>query len=70
MLNKEAPNLVTQLNLYIDQEGLLRVRNKLMRENQIKNCFPLILSRNSKLTELVIRHYHIKHAHAGCYRRC
>ena len=66
---KELPNLVMQLNLYLDQDGLLRVQSKcdnLMKSIKSYN-FPLLLSKNSQLTHLIISGLHKTLSHAGCF---
>lgn len=68
---KDIPNLVNQLNIYMDQEGLLRVKNKCERMKGIKQFerfrFPLLLSKTSRLTDLIVYDLHEKISHAGCY---
>lgn len=68
---KDIPNIVNQLNLYIDNDGLLRVKCKLERMKDIKNFekykFPLLLSKESKLTSLIVLDMHDKLCHSGCY---
>ena len=68
---KKLPNIVSQLNLYIDPDGLIRVKSKCQRMKGIqklnKFTFPLLISRNSALSPMIIRDLHIKLSHAGCY---
>ena len=63
------PNLVTQLNIYKDRNGLLRVSSKFERFRHSPNSryFPLLLPRNHRITELMIRDIHIKFNHIGLY---
>ena len=65
-LVKDIPNLVKQLNIYIDNRGLLRVKSKFgrMKDGRLA-IFPVLLHKNSKLTELFIRYFHEKMFHAG-----
>ena len=61
------PSRVGNLNLYLDDDGLLRSRTRL--ENcsyfctEVKN--PILLPRHSYLTELIIWYYHKKCLHLG-----
>ena len=66
--NSEIPNLVTQLNIFMDGNGLLRVGSKMSKHlyNQEAFC-PILLSKSSLLTTLIVRKYHEKLSHAGIY---
>ena len=65
---KGTPNLVMQLNLFRDTDGLLKVKSKFERwKDNAKYCFPILLSKHSKLTYLIITDLHQRHAHAGVY---
>lgn len=66
--NKSIPNLVTQLNLFLDENGIIRVRSKFKswRFNHSR-LFPALLGKNSQLTQCIIKSIHIKHSHAGIY---
>ncbi|XP_064090003.1 uncharacterized protein LOC135204009 [Macrobrachium nipponense] len=67
-LLKDLPKIIGQLNLYIDKEGLLRVRSKLDKlKDDRRYRFPILLSKDSRLTKLIIENYHERFAHAGCY---
>lgn len=59
---KSIPDLVTKLNLFIDAQGLLRVKGKFKNRHS-----PLLLSDKSHLTSLVIMDVHQRLAHSGCY---
>ena len=63
---KDIPNLVTQLNVYQDKFGILRVRCK-FRKWFGKNEFPVLLPQKSRLTELIVSDAHLKLSHSGCY---
>ena len=66
--NKEIPSLVTQFNLYIDKNDLIRVGSKVSTKVYVQDrMFPIFLSKVSRLTELLIWHQHIKLKHAGVY---
>ena len=67
-LIKNIPNIVSQLNIFMDANGLLRVRSKLGKlQNRARYNFPLLLTKNSPLTKMVILEYHQRFSHAGCY---
>ena len=59
------PNLVSQLNILPDKYGILRIYSKF--KNSGLNLAPILLSRSSKLTELIILEMHLKSNHAGLY---
>ncbi|XP_076230308.1 uncharacterized protein LOC116434332 [Nomia melanderi] len=56
------------LNLtpFIDEKGLIRVGGRL-KHASIKYTYkhPILLPRNNHVTELIVRHEHLKHWHAG-----
>ncbi|XP_066947446.1 uncharacterized protein [Macrobrachium rosenbergii] len=68
---KDIPNIVKQLNVFMDRDGLLRVRSKCERLRSVERfkrySFPLLLAKKSVLTPLIILDMHRKLAHAGCY---
>ncbi|XP_066944612.1 uncharacterized protein [Macrobrachium rosenbergii] len=65
---RDIPNIVSQLNLFIDKKsGLLRVKSKFCKWRDNGNEFPILLSKNSELTEEIIRKFHVKLAHSGVY---
>ena len=68
-LLKDIPKLVEQLIVYVDQEGLLRVRSKMQKLKDDKRMrFPLLVSKDSLLTKYIVLDYHERFSHAGCYR--
>ena len=65
---KGLPNIVGQLNVYLDQEGLLRIHGKMGRLKIKKDFnFPLLMSKNSDLTYLIVMDVHKMLNHGGCY---
>ena len=62
---KDIPNLVSQLNLFIDNSGLIRVGSKMMRHRN--SYFPILLPKTSMLTELLLSDMHQERAHLGIY---
>ena len=63
---KDIPNLVTQLNIFLDND-VLRVKSKFRKWRGEDNNFPILLPRNNILTELIVMDVHSKLAHSGCY---
>ena len=65
---KSVPNLVLQLNCFVDGQGLLRVGSKMLKNNRsiVKYC-PILLSKTSVLTGMIIREYHLNLSHGGMY---
>lgn len=65
---KDMPNLVMQLNIFIDREGILRVGSKMLKSKCYGiNYFPVLLPNNSHLTRLIIESTHAKLSHGGVY---
>ena len=65
---KDIPPLVSRLNLYVSSDDLLRVKSKFERfDRNSLGKFPIILPKESKLTNLLIVQYHEDFLHVGCY---
>ena len=65
---KDVPELVTRLNVFLDEHGLLRVKSKFHKwKYGAKNQFPVLLPRDSHLTKLIIWDIHETLFHTGCY---
>jgi len=65
---KSIPNIVLQLNLFLDRNGILRVGSKVPKEKNYGNkYFPILLNGLSKFTELLILSCHEKLRHSGIY---
>ena len=66
--NKSVPPIVTQLNVYMDTCGILRVQSKFDRwSDHKKYTNPILLSKTSPLTVLIIADIHRRKGHTGCY---
>ncbi|XP_068225135.1 uncharacterized protein [Palaemon carinicauda] len=62
------PNLISQLNLYPDTHNIIRVNCKFNEKRSVTNqTYPILLSRESTLTKLIILDEHLLLKHAGCY---
>lgn len=66
-LLKDIPELVTKLNLFRDEHGLLRVKCKLRTWSVNNASYPILMSKDSSLTKLIILNTHARLSHVGCY---
>mgnify|MGYP000226994671 CR=1 FL=1 len=64
---KDIPAIVTQLNVFQDNSGVLRVKNKLQKWTTNSGNYPVLLNRLSPLTELIVREIHSRLLHSGVY---
>lgn len=66
---KSTPKMVSKLNVYIDNNGILRVKSKFDRVSPNGHCcnFPILLPQKGLLTEKVVLGLHHSFNHAGCY---
>ena len=61
--------LITQLNLFLDEDGLIRVRGKLRSTESLPNLnFPILLHENCTLTRVIIEDLHRKIKHVEIYK--
>ena len=65
--SSDIPPLVAQLNIFPGEQGLLRVKCKFKKWHHSENRFPILLSRDSHLTGMIILDTHERLAHSGCY---
>lgn len=63
----DIPPLIDKLNVFLDGDGLLKVRSKFGRKSLRSQKFPILLDKNSALTSLIISTTHRDMAHSGCY---
>jgi len=61
---KDLPPLMSQMNLYIDENSVIRIKSKF---GKCKGYNPILLPRQSYLTRLIVVNVHEKLAHAGLY---
>ena len=64
---KDIPLLMSQLNVFMSSEGILRVKCKLKKWRDAPCNFPILLDRESRLTEILILETHENMNHAGVY---
>ena len=64
---KDIPPIINQLNLYLDTNNIIRVNSKfgLQKSYARKYNFPILISRTSRLAELLIMDIHTKLSHAS-----
>ena len=65
---KDMPNIVGQLNLFKDADGILRVRGKFKnwsKSNQ--NSFPILLPNKGRLIRLLVNDLHKNMYHSGVF---
>ena len=61
------PAIVSQVNIFKDKQGILRVKSKFKKWQDGSQNFPILLSSNSDLTKLIILDTHSKLSHSGIY---
>ena len=65
------PPIVAQLNLYMDHNRLIRVKSKCGKMKQANRFarynFPILLPKDSCVTNKIILDAHERYFHAGCY---
>ena len=59
---KCIPNIVMQLNLYLDENGIIRVKSKFKFKHH-----PILLPKDSHLTRIIIGEVHISKGHIGLF---
>ena len=64
---RDMPQIVGQLNLFLDRDGLLRIGGKMTRKNCKEPYFPILLPKDSHVTKLIILDMHSKLRHSGIY---
>ena len=62
---RKIPPIVTQLNVFRDSEGILRVKSK-SRFGNYKD-YPILISKKSYVAKLIVRDLHKKLSHAPLY---
>ena len=64
---KSVPNLISQLNLFIDRDNVVRVGGKMNRKNSPDPYFPILLPKSSWITKIIVRECHFSMKHSGVY---
>ena len=61
--------IITQLNLFIDEKGIIRVKSKMRNlKANYSAKYPILMHKKSNLTQALIRDYHLRMRHAGVYK--
>ena len=63
---KEIPPIITKMNLYVDAQGILRLKSKMGKHGY--KYTPILLPRKSTVTETIINQTHIDYGHCGSYQ--
>ena len=63
----DIPPTVSQLNAFIDSDGIIRVKSKVLRWSDRPHGSPILLSKDGWLTKLIIMNTHCKLSHQGIY---
>ena len=64
---KTIPNLISQLNIFKDDQGILRVKSKISHIGREMYDFPVLLHKESSLTRSIVLDVHKRMNHAGKY---
>ena len=65
---KDIIPVASQFNLYMDEENIPRVQSRFNRRaDHSRYKHPILLSKNSFLTSLIIRYLHENKGHVGVY---
>ena len=63
----QTPKEMKQWNVFMDMEGILRVKTKFKKWISTQNHYPVLLHKNSTITNLIIREEHEETNHSGIY---
>ena len=67
--DNRSPQIVSQLNLFLDSNSIIRVRGKMDRlEAPYDLKYPILIHRNSHLAKCIINDLHLNTHHAGIYK--
>ena len=65
---KDIPPAVSRFNLFMDHDEIIRVKAKFRKwRYNPDNKFPILLHKDSHLTDIIISDIHKQISHAGCY---
>ena len=64
---KQVPQLVSKLNLYLDESNIIRSQGRIVKceKIQVQTHSPILLGRKHHLTRLLIEFYHKRVSHLG-----
>ena len=67
--NAACPQVVSQLNLIIDKDLLIRVKGKMDRhDSYVGSKYPILLSKHSDMVGAIVSDYHLDMHHASTYK--
>ena len=66
IIQRKVPEIVDRFNIFMDKDGILKVKAKFKRW-YCKEKFPILLSKDSYITELIVSEYHKQVFHGGIY---
>ena len=64
---RKIPGLVSRMNLFMDQQGIIRVGSKMLQFKGNAEYFPILLPARHTVTKLIIERAHESRCHAGVY---
>ena len=64
---RDVPSLINDLNIFRDRDYILRVKSKFASIGKSDTQFPILLSKDSHLTKLIVENIHKKLNHSGKY---
>ena len=67
---REIPELISKLNIFVDNFGMMRVKCKISHIGKSMMEFPILLAKSSALASSIILDVHQKMHHAGKYSVC
>ena len=64
---RKIPGLISRMNLFMDQQGIIRVGSKMLRFKKNAEYLPILLPAKHAVTKLIIEKAHKSRCHAGVY---
>lgn len=67
--DQNLPEIITQLNLFMDKNFVIRVRGKMSKLNSCyDDRYPVLFHKKSNVTESLVWEYHVKLKHGGIFK--
>jgi hypothetical protein len=67
--NNSEPPIISQLNLFIDTQGIVRVNLKMRNQSACyKEKFPILRSKNCPLSKSILHDLHLRLKHGGIFK--
>ena len=65
---KSVPDLFSSFNLFLDKDGIIRIKSKFKNlDSPFSEKYPILLHNNCKLTKTLILDFHVKFNHIGLH---